>query len=135
MFRFTFLHVSERWVAEAVWAQWVTLATGSRRPQHKLKVIQRTAELFVQLDGSVLGKTVGLITVGAVEPAGLCLQIRVRKQRGPCSHHHFACMSSYPLTLWELTGPVPGGFHNLNIISPARLWFWVLPCVPLRFTK
>lgn len=73
----TFLHVSERWITEAVWTQRVTLATGSRCPQHKLKVIQWTAELLVQLDGSILRKTVGLITVGAVKPAGLGLQIHL----------------------------------------------------------
>lgn len=70
----TLLHVSERWVTEAVRAQGVALATGPRGPQHQLKVIQRTAQLLVQLDGSVLGKTVGLITVGAVEPAGFGLE-------------------------------------------------------------
>lgn len=71
----TFLHVSERRIAEAVRAERVALATGPRRPQHQLKVIEGTAELLVQFDGSVLGETVGLITVGAVEPAGFSLQI------------------------------------------------------------
>lgn len=71
----TFFHVSERWIAEAVRAERVALATGPRRPQHQLKVIEGTAELLVQFDGSVLGKTVRLITVGAVEPAGFSLRI------------------------------------------------------------
>lgn len=71
----TFLHVPERWVAEAVGAQRVTLAPGPRGPQHQLKVIQWTAELLVQLDGSILGKTVSLVTVGAVESAGFGLDV------------------------------------------------------------
>lgn len=70
----TLLHVSERWITEAVGAEGVALAPGPRGPQHQLKVIQWTAQLLVQLDGSVLGKAVGLITVGAVEPAGLGLE-------------------------------------------------------------
>lgn len=73
----TFLHVPERWIAKAVGTQGVALAPGPRGPQQKLKVIQGTAELLVQFDGSILGKTVGLVTVGAVEPAGLGLQIHV----------------------------------------------------------
>lgn len=71
----TFLHVSERWIAEAVRTERVALATGPRRPQHQLKVVQGTAELLVQFDGAVLRKTVGLITVGAMKPAGFRLQI------------------------------------------------------------
>ena len=84
-FRFspTFLHVPERWIAEAVGAEGVALAPGPRCPQHQLKVVQWTAELLVQLDGSILGKTVGLVTVGAVEPAGLGLQTHVRIRSRP----------------------------------------------------
>lgn len=75
----TFLHVPEGRVAEAVGAQRVALAPGPGRPQHQLKVVQRAAELLVQLDGAVLGEAVGLVAVGAVEPAGLGLQgVRIR---------------------------------------------------------
>lgn len=73
----TFLHVPERRVAEAVRTQRVTFASGPRGPQNNLKIIQGAAELFEQLNGSILGKTVGLVTVGAVEPAGLGLQTKV----------------------------------------------------------
>lgn len=73
----TFLHIPERRVAEAVGTQRVAFAPGPGGPQDNLKVIQGTAELLVQLDGSVLGEAVGLIAVGAVEPAGLGLQAQV----------------------------------------------------------
>lgn len=69
----TFLHVPERRVAEAVRAQRVALAPRPGGPQHQLKFVQRAAQLLVQLDGSVLGETVGLVTVGTVQPAGLGL--------------------------------------------------------------
>ena len=71
--RQTFLHVSEGGVAEAVGAEGVALPPGAGGPQHQLKVVQRAAQLLVQLDGSVLRQAVRLITVGAVEPAGPAL--------------------------------------------------------------
>lgn len=51
----TFLHVPEGGVAEAVGADGVALPLGAGRPEHQLKVIQRAAQLLVQLDGSILG--------------------------------------------------------------------------------
>jgi len=69
----TFLHVPEGGVAAAVGTQRVALAAGPRRPQDQLKVIQGAAQLLVQLEDSVLGDAVCLVTVGAVEPAGLGL--------------------------------------------------------------
>lgn len=59
----TFLHVSEGRVAEAVGTQRVALPAGARCPQHQLELIQRTPELLIEFDGSVLGQTVRLITV------------------------------------------------------------------------
>lgn len=76
-FCLTFLHVPEWRVAEAVGAQGVALSPRPWSPQHKLKVIQWTPELLVKLDGSILGKTVGLVTVRAVESAGLGLHAHV----------------------------------------------------------
>lgn len=61
--RLTFLHVSERRVAEAVGTQRVSFPAGARCPQHQLKLIQRTPELLVEFDGSILGQTVRLITM------------------------------------------------------------------------
>lgn len=97
----TFLHVPEWRVAEAVGAQGVALAPGPWGPQHQLKVVQRTAELLVQLDGSILGKTVGLVTVGAVESAGLGL----RKLTSGLSSHASSASSKArtSLVMWLLT--------------------------------
>lgn len=83
--RSTFLHVPEGGVAEAVGTQRVALPSGARRPQHQLKVVQRTAKLLVQLDGSVLGQAVGLIAVGAVESARLGLQTEELASFKSCS--------------------------------------------------
>lgn len=57
-----------------VWTQWITLSSGSRRPQHQLKVIQGTTQLLVEFDGTVLGETVGVITVRAVQATWLGLE-------------------------------------------------------------
>lgn len=81
MFIHTFLHVPEGGVTEAVGTEGVALAPGPRCPQHQLKVVQWTSELLVQLDGSILRQAVGLVTVGAVEAAGLGLHTHVGRSR------------------------------------------------------
>lgn len=50
-----------------VWTEWVALSSGSRRPQHQLEVIKGATQLFVELNCTVLWKTVGIITVRAVQ--------------------------------------------------------------------
>ena len=57
----------------AVGAQRVALAPGARRPQDQLEVVQRAAQLLVELDGAVLGQRVGLVAVRAVQAARLGL--------------------------------------------------------------
>lgn len=57
----------------AVGTKWVALAPGARGPQDQFKVIQWAPQLLVELDGTVLGEGVGLITVGAVQAAWLGL--------------------------------------------------------------
>lgn len=57
----------------AVWTQWVAFAPGARGPQDQLKVIQWASQLLVELDGTILGEGVGLITVGAVQATWLGL--------------------------------------------------------------
>lgn len=57
-----------------VWTQWIALSSGSRRPQHELKIIQGTTQLLVEFDGTVLGEAVGVITVRAVQATWLGLE-------------------------------------------------------------
>lgn len=119
MLTLTFLHVPERWIAEAVWTQGVALAPGPRSPQHKFKVIQWTAKLFVQLDGSILGKTVGLVTVGAVEPAGLGLQ----------THAWIRCQDQIKGILYSYTVQTKRG----ELSSSPHWWLLTTPsCIHVR---
>ena len=69
----TFLHIPEGGVTEAIRADGVALPPRARGPEHQLKVIQRAAQLLVQLDGSVLGQAVRVVAVRAVQPTGLGL--------------------------------------------------------------
>lgn len=61
--------------------QWVTLPSRSRGPQHQFKVIQGASQLFVEFDGTILGKAVGLVTVRTVQAAWLGLE-GAKKERG-----------------------------------------------------
>lgn len=70
----TFFHVPEGRMVVTVWTQWIALSSGSRWPQHQLKVIQGTTQLLVEFDGTVLGEAVGVITVRAVQATWLGLE-------------------------------------------------------------
>lgn len=50
-----------------VWTERVALSSGSRRPEHQLKVIQGATQLFVEFNCTILWETVGVITMRAVQ--------------------------------------------------------------------
>jgi len=62
-------------VVVAIGAEWVTLALVSCRPGEEFKVIQRTLQLLVNSDNTVLRKIVGFVAVGAMQTSWLGLHI------------------------------------------------------------